>query len=234
MKSWLVRYVMKWSRTSPAGAVGLVSENASEAGPGAPGRTVTREDINKLPLYRYKGPVHLVAEDEQLEAAVRALRREKILGFDTESRPAFKKGESYPPAVVQLAGAKAVYVFQLSGLTQMQKLFSLLASEKTLKVGVALAYDVRKLQEIQAFTPRGFTDLEALTDERGIRNNGLRSLAAAVLGVRISKGAQRSNWSRTPLLPKQVAYAATDAWVSREIYLALQGLPTCNGGSQDA
>jgi ribonuclease D len=163
-----------------------------------------------------------VARDEDLDAAVRALRREAILGFDTESRPAFRKGESYPPAVVQLAGAKAVYVFQLADLTRKRKLFSLLSSGKLLKVGVALGYDIRKLQEIQDFTPRGFTDLETLTDARGIRNNGLRSLAAAVLGVRISKGAQRSNWGRTPLTPKQITYAATDAWVSREIYLALQ------------
>ena len=224
MKSWLMRYVLKSVRSPAAGGAGLVSDNASEAGPGAPGRTVTREEINKLPLYRYRGPVHVVSRDDQLNAAIRAMRREKILGFDTESRPAFKKGESHPVSVVQLAGSKAVYVFQLSGLTQTQQLFGLLASKKCLKVGVALAYDVRKLQELRDFTPGGFTDLEALTDERGIKNNGLRSLAAAVLGVRISKGAQRSNWARTPLTPKQVSYAATDAWVSREIYLALQGM----------
>jgi ribonuclease D len=88
-------------------------------------------------------------------------------------------------------------------------------------VGVATDFDVKQLQEIHAFSPSSFINLETLTDELGIVNNGLRSLTAIVLGFRISKGEQRSNWSRSKLTDRQIRYAATDAWVSREIYLRL-------------
>ena len=184
--------------------------------------TIAKEAINALHLRRYEGPVQIIRDDEACGVAVRKLRKEKVLGFDTETRPAFKKGQSYQPSLIQLGGSDCVYIFQLRKLTKMKNLFRLLANEKILKAGVATQFDVRQLQEIETFQPAGFVNLETLTDELGIKNNGLRSLTALVLGFRVSKSEQRSNWSRPNLTPQQVRYAATDAWVSREIYLRLE------------
>ncbi len=180
-----------------------------------------REEINRLPVGRYRGPVVLVASPGKARSALRALRRERVLGFDTETRAAFRKGESYPPALVQLAAADAVYLFRLSHLKGLAGLAPILSDAGTVKAGVALERDLAELREVKRFRPAGFAELGKLSDARGIAANGLRGLAACVLGLRITKGAQRSNWARARLSDKQVQYAANDAWACREIYLRL-------------
>lgn len=195
--------------------------------------SISKDEVNELHLRRYAGPVELVQDDEACERALKVLGKEKVLGFDTETRPAFRKGESYLPSLVQLGGSDTVYIFQLSKLSSTKKLFRLLANPRVLKVGVATDFDVKQLQELQSFQPAGFVNIESMTGDLGIRNNGLRSLSALVLGFRLSKSEQRSNWSRDPLSKSQIVYAATDAWVSREIYLRLaKALNGNNGGSE--
>ena len=184
--------------------------------------SITKDELNQLHLRRYGGPIVLVEDDEACDRAIRELRREKVLGFDTETRPSFRKGESYLPSLLQLSAERAVYLFHLSKISQLRPLFRLLATPRILKAGVATDFDVRQLQQLHPFEPAGFVNLESLTDRLGIRNNGLRSLAGLVLGFRVSKSEQRSNWSRDPLTHQQTVYAATDAWISREVYLRLQ------------
>lgn len=186
--------------------------------------TISKEQINHLPLQRYHGAIHLVYQDSQVEEAVNVLKRESILGFDTETRPSFKKGQSYPPALIQFAGARATYLFQLCNLKNMDGLAALCSNPRIIKVGVALQDDIRKLRGSFAFNPAGFTELSALTQQLGIVNTGLRSLSAIILGFRISKAQQTSNWSRRRLTSTQIIYAATDAWVSLEIYRRLLAL----------
>ena len=183
--------------------------------------SISRDEINKLPLFKYDGPIHVVKTDSEAHAAVSELRRERVLGFDIETRPTFRKGESYPPALLQLAGSSAVYVFQLLQLQDVSWFTDLFSDPGIIKAGVSLDHDIRKLKARQDFKEAGFVELSVLSDAAGIRNNGLRGLAAILLGLRISKGAQRSNWSRTDLTREQVLYAATDAFISREIYLHL-------------
>jgi len=191
------------------------------AGKPAPGLSISRDEINTLPLFKYDGPIHLIQTDEQARDAVRELRRERVLGFDIESRPSFRKGESHPPALLQLAGSGAVYVFQLLKLQDVSWFRDLFSDPAVIKAGVGLDHDIRKLKARQEFETAGFVELSALSDAAGIRNNGLRGLAAILLGFRVSKGAQRSNWSRPDLSREQIVYAATDAFVSRELYLQL-------------
>ncbi len=191
------------------------------AGKPAPVRSISRDEINTLPLYKYDGPIHLVQTDEQARDAVRELRRERVLGFDMESRPSFQKGESHPPALLQLAGSGAVYIFQLLALQDVSWFRDLFSDPAVIKAGVGLDHDIRKLKARQDFETAGFVELSALSAAAGIRNKGLRGLAAILLGIRVSKGAQRSNWSRRNLSREQIVYAATDAFVSRELYLQL-------------
>ena len=188
---------------------------------------LSREEVNRLPLGGYRGPVQLVTSDQQARRAVEALLCERVLGFDTETRAAFRVGESYPPALVQLAAERAVYIFRLGGLRRLGGLGAVLGHPRIVKAGVSLAYDLKKLRELCPFEPAGFVELEKLTDRFGIKANGLRGMAASVLGLRIAKGAKCSNWSRPRLSGEQISYAATDAWACRAIYMRLAG-----GGGQ--
>ena len=182
---------------------------------------MTKEEINACPIRRWEGVVRVVRTNEELRQAIQALATETILGFDTETRPAYHKGESYLPSLLQLAGEKEVYLFQLRHLGLPAPLREILADPKVVKAGVALAYDLQELHKLSRFKPAGFVDLGTLAKKAEIKNHGLRGLAAVLLGFRIAKGAQTSNWARDILAPAQIQYAATDAWVGRELYLKL-------------
>ncbi len=186
--------------------------------------TLTKEDINKLPLQKYEGPVDLVADGPALRQAVTQLESERVLGFDIEVRPAFRRGENHPPALLQLAASERVFIFQLLRLSDRGEIGRLLGDPGILKVGIGIGEDIKKLQEALIFRPAGFIDLSTLAAQRGVPASGVRTLAASLLGFRVSKGARCSNWERQELTRQQIDYAATDAWVCREIYFRLQRL----------
>jgi len=183
---------------------------------------MSREEINCLPIRRYSGEIVLIRKLDQLISALADLADEKLLGFDTETRPNFQKGQNNLPALLQLAGEKTVYIFQLNPLGFPGELRRLLADPAIVKTGVAVDFDLLQLKRLGSFQEEGFVELATVARESGIKNHGLRSLAAVLLGFRISKSAQRSNWGTNILTEKQLLYAATDAWVGREIYLRLE------------
>jgi ribonuclease D len=183
---------------------------------------MTKEQINAYPIRKYQGRIHLIHRSEQIERAVRQLEKEKVLGFDTETRPTFRVGQSYLPAVLQLVGEQAAYIFQLRHCRLPKALCRLLANPKIIKAGVALDRDVQALNRLAAFTPAGFVDVGELARQAGCMNHGLRGLATLLLGFRVSKKSQTSNWARGTLTRAQIEYAATDAWVGRELYQKLQ------------
>lgn len=191
----------------------------------SPAPVPSKSDINLLPLKKYEGPVAVIADDERLRLAMPELLAERVLGFDIEIRPTFKSGDHFPPALLQLAGKNKVFLVQLKKIKHLQALGVLLSDERVKKTGVAVSGDVEKLHEIMRFSPAGFIDLGKMAARKGVRAMGVRTLAAQLLGFRISKGAQCSNWERSELAPAQILYAATDAWVCREIYLFLEKIP---------
>jgi ribonuclease D len=183
---------------------------------------MNREEINSLPVWSYPGRIVVVRSPAELVAVLPELGQEKILGFDTETKPNFQKGQNHPPALLQLAGEMAVWIFQLDPLGLPEGLSNILADPEIIKAGVAVDFDLLQLQRLSHFQPEGFAELATVAKESGIKNHGLRGLAAVMLGYRISKGAQRSNWGADSLSEKQLRYAATDAWVGREIYLRFE------------
>ncbi len=191
---------------------------------GRPGfdRRMRKDEINDCPMERWTGPVNVVRTKDELAAAMHKLAGHTLLGFDTETRAAYTKGESYPPSLLQLANDDEVFLFQFKHLGLAKPLREILADSAIIKAGVSLDYDIRELKKISRFKAAGFVDLGDLAKKAGIKNHGLRGLAAVLLGFRISKGAQTSNWARDVLTPKQIQYAATDAWVGRKLYLALE------------
>ena len=184
----------------------------------------SKEEINDLPIHRYEGPVRVIRTQEELDEAMSSLRRQSVLGFDTESRPAFRKGKYYPPSLVQLAAADAVYIIQLTWLPLGETLAGLLADPAVLKVGAAIHDDIKELQKLHDFIPDGIADLGDMAKDLGLETRGLRSLAANLMGVRISKAARCSNWAGKKLHNQQIIYAATDAWIGRELYFKLKEL----------
>ncbi len=187
-------------------------------------RRMAREEINELPLKRWQGPIHLLTEQQQIQEAIERLHKEKVLGFDTETRPAFQKGRSYPPALLQLATRHEVFLFRLAPIGLPGALRDILTNPAIIKTGVSLSHDQRELKKIAPFAGRGFIDLAREAKQLHIKNHGLRGLCAVLLGFRISKSQQTSNWSKQHLSEAQLRYAATDAWAGRELYFALKKL----------
>lgn len=185
-------------------------------------RRMSKDEINACPLARWTGPISVVRTREELATAMDKLSGQSLLGFDTETRPAYAKGESYPPALLQLASETDVFIFQFKHLGLAKPLRQILADPDIIKAGVSLDYDIRELKKMSRFKTAGFVDLADLAKKEGIKNHGLRGLAAILLGVRIAKGAQTSNWARDTLTSHQIQYAATDAWIGRELYLTLE------------
>lgn len=185
--------------------------------------TISPEDMANLPLRRYEGEVRLVASAEDLAREAPLLLGERVLGFDTETRPAFRKGESYPPSLAQLAGDAVVWIFALQRTECAPVLKQVFEDQTLVKAGIGIADDLRQLKKLAAFDERNVVDIGALAKRRGVGQTGLRNLAGIVLGYRIAKGKRTSNWAAARLTPQQIAYAAMDAWAARSLYLALAG-----------
>lgn len=182
-------------------------------------RHISKAEINELPMIFWEGRIEILNTIEDMTAAVEQLKNETILGFDTETRPTFKKGDYYPPALIQLGTPDCVYLFRISITKTLAPLLPILESETILKTGVAIKDDVKELRQMEDFKPGGFVEIADITAKLGYENRGLRALAGLLMHGRISKAAQVSNWARAELDKKQIRYAATDAWISRELYM---------------
>lgn len=188
---------------------------------------ISKEAINALPLFHYNGRVTLVRNEDTLIQSVAKLRSGSgngpvVLGFDTETRPSFQKGKSYTPSLVQLASADEVFLFHLKWMPLDARLVGLLEDPAIIKTGVAVHDDMRFLARLHPFIPQSVVDLSEIARGNHLENRGLRGLAAAFLRLRISKGEQCSNWGNSELSPRQIRYAATDAWISRAVYLSMK------------
>lgn len=187
-------------------------------------RGISREDLASLPIRRYEGVVSLVATPQELKEAREDIRRERIVGLDTETRPSFRKGETHLPCLVQAATARAVYLFQLNRLEVFPPLVELLAKRDTVKAGVGIEHDLRQLKQVFPFDVENAVDLGVVARRRSLGQTGVRNLAGMLLGIRIPKGNRTSNWAAPRLSPAQITYAATDAWACRELYLRFEQL----------
>lgn len=185
---------------------------------------ITVDEVNLLPLRAYTGKVQVVTDASQLPKIVNEIRKYRVLGFDTETRPSFKKGQSYKLALLQLATPAKVYLIRThyTGLTE--DLLSLFENPNIMKAGVAIRDDIKALQTLATFTPAAFIELASLSRAVGLQVESVKKLAALMLGFRISKSAQTSNWEAPTLTEKQIEYAATDAWVCLELYSKLNAL----------
>ena len=189
--------------------------------------SISPEEIAALELATFPGEIVVVdALDDRFNNAVRYLRRQTVIGFDTETRPTFSPDQhSNGTALLQLSGSGRAFLFRLQKIGLPRQLVSILANPDIIKVGAATADDVRGLQKYAPFKAKGFQDLQSMVWEYGIRDKSVKKMTAIILGVKISKAQQLSNWEAEILTQSQQRYAATDAWVCREMYLRLLNSP---------
>lgn len=176
--------------------------------------------MNPLKPITFPGKIHLIRNDQDLLAM--RIGEPKILGFDTETRPSFRKGEVYKAALLQLATETDAYLIRLQHVTQFQVLKNILENKEIVKVGVAIRDDLKLLQKTFVFSPQGFVELQQLSKEKGLQNTGLKGMTEEVLQASLSKGAKVTNWEAHELSDKQLLYAATDAWIGLTIYNILR------------
>lgn len=186
-------------------------------------KNISKEAIQDLPLRQYDGEIILIDSKEEFEAVEKELLKEKIWGVDTETRPAFKKGVSYPTALLQIATAEKVYILRLQKLGFPKSISKVFASRSYTKIGIAVKQDFKELSgQYHKFITQNVIDLNEWCPKIGFEKIGAKNLSAMVLGFRISKKQRVSNWESETLTESQIRYAATDAYICRAIYLEIK------------
>ena len=185
--------------------------------------SISTEELGKLEYASFPGRIHVIdSVGAEFNRAIAYLRSQKIIGFDTETRPCFGPNQPrYGVSLLQLSGPEKAYLFRVKDMGMHRRLCNLLADKRIIKVGAAIHDDIRGLQKLRDFQADGFVDLQKIVAEYGIRDKSVKKMTAIILGFRISKTQQLSNWEAETLSEPQCKYAATDAWVCREMYLKL-------------
>jgi len=183
---------------------------------------ISHEEVAALDLIQYEGPITLIQTEDEFLDEIEALSRNTILGFDTETRPSFKKGTLYPTSLIQLSAPNHSWLIRVNRMGYPKELLNLLSDDGVIKVGAGLNDDIRRMRSDFQFEPRGFLDLQSYVEAFHIWEKGLKKLSSIVLGHRISKSQQVSNWDADILTEAQIRYAATDAWICLEIYNELR------------
>ncbi len=183
--------------------------------------SITKEELDILPSKSFDGRITVVNSYELVLEAAEYLQNAEILGFDTETKPSFKRGQINKVALLQLSTADRAFLFQLHKTGLSLEVKAILSNPEITKVGVAIRDDIKALQRLSFFKPGGFIELQEEVKDFGIQDFSLKKIAGIVLGVRISKSQRLTNWEADVLSEGQQAYAATDAWIAHEIFQSL-------------
>lgn len=180
--------------------------------------SINKEAIEELPLCQFNGTITVIEDPARVDEIVASLSTEKALGFDTETKPSFKKGQSNSISLLQISTNKEAYLFRLNKIGFSPSLVKLLANPKILKVGVGIRDDLRGLNKLVKFKPGGFIELQEMVKAFGFTVFSLKALAALILKVRVSKRQRLSNWEIETLTNGQAEYAAIDAWIALRMF----------------
>ena len=183
--------------------------------------SISKQQLATLPAAGYTKKITVIEKAEDVPAAIESLRREKIIGFDTETRPSFKKGVSYKVSLIQLCGKNECFLFRINKCGFRDEIVELFEDPVKIKVGLSLHDDFTNLSKLRKFNPKGFVDLQTYVKQSGIIDNSLSRIYAIVFGQRISKNQRLSNWEAPTLKDHQQAYAALDAYACIQIYNAI-------------
>ena len=182
---------------------------------------IQNEEINELPMYQFGGGIFLIDSFEKLDYYLPLLKDQKILGFDTETKPSFKKGKVNPVSLLQITTQNEAFLIRINSVGLPDEITKILSDPKVKKIGLAIRDDLKILRNINNFEPASFIDLQDYVENFGIEAKSLKKITGIVLNKRISKSQRVTNWERVELSDAQQVYAATDAWVCLKIYKKL-------------
>ena len=177
-----------------------------------------KESIASLPTEVFKGKIIVINRISDVKKAVNYLLQQPILGFDTETKPSFKKGRINKVALLQVSTHDIAFLFQLNAIGITDDLIKLLEDKKITKVGLSLSDDMRALSQRRKFKQGDFIDIQEIVKKIGIEDMSLQKIYANLFGKKISKSKQLSNWNTEILDDKQKKYAALDAYACICIY----------------
>lgn len=177
-----------------------------------------KKKVNTLPRALFQGRIFVIFTESEASKAVDYLMSQTILGFDTETRPSFKKGQLHQVALLQVATHDTCFLFRLNKMGLTPSIVKLLEDNNITKVGLSLQDDLRMLSYRQSFTPGTFVELQKEVKDIGIEDNSLQKIYANLFGEKIAKNQQLSNWEADVLTEAQQRYAATDAWACIQIH----------------
>jgi ribonuclease D len=182
---------------------------------------ITKEEVNLLPVVIFEGKITLVDDLSIVDSAIKELRRNKVVGIDTETKPAFIRGTHHKVSLVQISTLDHCFLFRLNKIDFPTALADFLADDSIRKIGLSLRDDLSGLNKHHNFKPANFIDIQSIAQSYGIMELSLQKIYAILFGKKISKSQRLTNWENPELTELQQRYAATDAWASLQIYLQL-------------
>ena len=177
-----------------------------------------KANINALPLVEYPYKINVILNEYEAERAVDYLLTCDILGVDTETKPAFRRGQNHKVALLQVATREQCFLFRLNHLGLPQSIIRLLSNRMVPMVGLSWHDDIMSLHRRAEFTPGWFIDIQDIIGNIGIEDKSLQKLYANLFGEKISKRQRLTNWEADVLSDKQKEYAAIDAWACINLY----------------
>ena len=188
--------------------------------------TITKEEVEELPMEKFEGRIFVLTNEKDANRAVAYLERYPVLGFDTETRPNFRRGRRNKIALVQLSTEDTCFLFRLNRMGFPASLKKLLGNADVKKVGLSLRDDFGAIRKRTEIKPENFLDLQPYVGQFGIEASSLQKIYAIMFQKKISKGQRLSNWEAENLTEPQQRYAALDAWACLHIYKQLNNQTT--------
>ncbi|MBQ6079358.1 MAG: 3'-5' exonuclease domain-containing protein 2 [Muribaculaceae bacterium] len=184
--------------------------------------SIEKQAVNQMTRVTFPGHIHIVDAISQVKSAVNALRTAPVIGFDTETRPTFKRGDRHTVALLQLSTDDDAFLFRLNMTGIPAPLKELIEDDSIIKVGLSTTDDFNQLTRVCDIHPAGFVELQQLVKQFQISDMSLQKIYAILFEQKISKGQQLTNWEAQYLTEGQQSYAAIDAWACLKIYQFLQ------------
>lgn len=180
--------------------------------------SITKEQLATLPTVTYPGHIVVVNTAEQAVSALETISRYSVVGFDTETKPSFRKGRTNPVSLIQISVGDCCYLFRISKFGFIPELKGFFENGSLLKIGLSLKDDFNVLHKTLDFEPSGFIDLQDYVKDFNIHDISLQKIYAIIFKERISKSQRLSNWAAPSLTAPQQIYASIDAWACLKIY----------------
>lgn len=179
---------------------------------------IDKSAVNELPIVAFPGKVVVIDSMYRLKSAIEVLRKSEIVGFDTETRPSFRKGEHHKVALIQLSTSEICFLFRVNKIGIPDALSDYLSDASCLKIGLSIQDDFRQMRKVKEFEPAGFVELQKMVGDYEISDMSLQKIFAILFEQKISKSQRLTNWEGAELTEMQQRYAAIDAWACVKIY----------------